>query len=97
MSPGAGEIVSPVDLALHGRFAQELSQRIKLKRQLLHSCNEKIATKRQELVEASRSVKVLEQLRARLEEKFLREQRVAEQKQSDEVTHLKFSRTSAGK
>jgi flagellar export protein FliJ len=97
LAAAEGQIVSPLELRLHGEYAQQLSRQINEQKRVLDACNQTIAAKRQELVEAARAVKVLEQLRARLQEKFAREQRITDQKLTDEATHIKFGRRERGK
>jgi flagellar export protein FliJ len=73
-----------------------LTRRIAIKRAELGPIDIAIAAKREELVEALRSVKSLEQLRQRWAEKFRREQDAQEQKQADEVGQRKFVRRGGG-
>src|SRR5215208_1627396 len=80
-----GEILAPVDLQQQANYLQTLARRSEIKRAELGPINSAIAAKRDELVEALRSVKTLVQLRQRWAEKFRREQNAQEQKQTDEI------------
>jgi flagellar export protein FliJ len=86
-----GQIISARQLQLYGSYANEVTQRIREKQGALNKCEEDIVLKRQELIEATRAVKALEQLRARLEERFLRERNREEQKFADEIGRRKFA------
>jgi flagellar export protein FliJ len=91
-----GEILAPMDLQRHASYIQTLARRTEIKRAELGPIDSAIAAKREELVEALRSVKTLEQLRQRWAEKFRREQNAQEQKQADEVGQRKFVRRDGG-
>ena len=91
-----GEILAPMDLQRHADYIETLTRRIAIKRAELGPIDIAIAAKREELVEALRSVKSLEQLRQRWAEKFRREQDAQEQKQADEVGQRKFVRRGGG-
>jgi flagellar export protein FliJ len=86
-----GQILTALQLRLYGDYAQQMAQRIKDRERALEKCEENIALKRQELIEAMRAVKALEQLRTRLEKKFRREQNIEEQKSADEISQRKFA------
>jgi flagellar export protein FliJ len=85
-----GFICSVLDLRLRGDYARVVARRIHEKRDALSELDKKLAAKREELVEAMRAVKILEQLRQRLEEKFRRDREIAEQKFTDEIGLRKF-------
>lgn len=86
-----GQVVAGRELRLHGDYAHRVAQRIREKRAALEKFQEELAAKRLEVVEAMRAVKVLEQLRERLEVKFRREQNIEEQKFTDEIGQRKFA------
>ncbi len=67
-----------------------LAKWIREKRKALAVFDQKLREKRAELVEALRAVKILEQLRKRLEEKFHREQEIEERKLADEISQRRF-------
>ena len=92
-----GQIISARQLRLYGSYADLVTQRIREKQRALKKCEENIALKRQELIDAMRAVKVLEQLRARLEERFRRERDREEQKFADEIGRRKFADPEAWK
>lgn len=92
-----GEISTALRLRSYGEYMQQLGERIKDRERALKKCEKDLALKRQELTEAMRAVKALDQLRIRLEEKFRREQNVAEQKASDEITQRKFASAATRK
>jgi flagellar export protein FliJ len=86
-----GQIFTALQLRTYGDYAQQLAQRIKRRETALKQCDEDIVLKRQELIEAMRAVKALEQLHKRFEERFRREQSIAEQKFADEISQRKFA------
>jgi flagellar export protein FliJ len=86
-----GQILAPLQLRLYGDYARQLTQLIKDRESVLKQCDENIALKRRELIDAMRAVKALEQLRSRLEEKFRRAQNIEEQKLADEMSQRKFA------
>ncbi len=90
--PEQDGILSIADLKLQEDFTRHVLRRIQEKQSLLAIVQEKLSEKREELVEADRGVKTLEQLRYKLLEKFRREERRAEQKLIDEVGQRKSSR-----
>ena len=85
-----GTICSAMELQLRGDYALVLARRIRDKRESLDALTDKLMKKRDELVEAMRGVKILEQLRQQLEEKFRREIESADQKFRDEIGLRKF-------
>ena len=92
-----GQIVSARELQLYGDYTHRVTETIREKQKALKKCSESIALKRQELIEAMRAVKALEQLRARLEERFRRERDREEQKFTDEISRKKFADPKAWK
>jgi flagellar export protein FliJ len=89
---GGEEIVAPADLRLYAEYLQTVARRLKIQRVEVAQLDGEIAAKREELVDALRDVKTLEQLRQRWAEKFRREQNALEQKQNDAASQRKFSR-----
>jgi len=85
-----GTICSAMELRLRGDYARVLVRRIRERRDSLDAFDRKLVVKRDELVESMRAVKILEQLRARLEEKFRHELDIADQKFRDEIGLRKF-------
>ncbi len=92
-----GQVGSPRELQLHGDYAQRITERIRERQEALKRCDSEILLKRQELIEAMRAVKALEQLRTRFEERFRRERDQEEQKFADEVSRRKFADPQARK
>lgn len=86
-----GQILAPLQLRLYGDYTRQLVRRIKNRETALKQRDEDILLKRQELIEAMRAVKALEQLRSRLQEKFRRAQNIEEQKFADEMSQRKFA------
>src|SRR5215471_12913059 len=80
-----GAICTAMDLRLRGDYARVLARRIPDKLNALAVLDQKLAAKRDELVEAMRSVKILESLRKRLEEKFRYDLDMADQRLRDEI------------
>jgi len=87
----AGAIYSAIELRLRGNYATNLLYRIDQKRAAMAVLNREIAQQREELVEAMREVKILEQLRQRLKEKFHLADDLADQKIRDEISLRKFT------
>jgi flagellar export protein FliJ len=81
--PKQGQIFTAIELRLRAEHGQSLAKRIKAKRAVLATLEEKLSEKRAELIEAMRAVKSLEQLRQRHEVRYRREQNAAEQKFAD--------------
>ncbi len=92
-----GQVISPSALQLYGTYAHRITEKIRERQQGLARCDEDIVLKRLELIEATREVKALEQLRARFQERFRRERDREEQKFADEVSRRKFLDPEAGK
>jgi flagellar export protein FliJ len=86
-----GAIYLAIELQLQGNHAGDLLRRINQKRAAIATLNTEIAQQREELVEAMRGVKILEQLRQRLKEKFRLAVDLADQKISDEMGLQKFT------
>jgi flagellar export protein FliJ len=86
-----GQIYTAMELKLRAEHSQSLGKQIRAKRVALAAFNEKLAEKRAELVEATRAVKSLEQLRVRHEERYWRQQNIAEQRFADEIAQRKFA------
>jgi flagellar protein FliJ len=92
-----GQVISARELQLYGDYAHQVIEKIRERQEALKGCDEAIVLKRQELIEAMRSVKALEQLRTRFEERFRRERDREEQKFADEISQRKFADPQAGK
>jgi flagellar export protein FliJ len=86
-----GQIYTALELRLCAEHSQSLGKQIRAKRAALAVVNEKLAAKRAELMEATRAVKSLEQLRVRHEERYRRAQNIAEQRFADEIAQRKFA------
>jgi flagellar export protein FliJ len=86
-----GQIFTALQLRLYGDHAHWVAQRIRDREGAMRKCEENLALKRQELIDAMRAVKALEQLCNRLEEKFRRDQNIEEQKFADEISQRKFA------
>ena len=91
-----GAICSAIELRLRGDYAHLLVRRIDEKRTALAALDKELAEKREDLVEAMRGVKILEQLRRRLEEKFWNQLNIADQKFRDEIGLRKFTEPEKG-
>lgn len=85
-----GKFVSVAELRLAADFVQKVTDRIRERRGVLAIVEEKAAVKREELLEANRDVKSLEQLRERRRERHRVEEAREEQKLTDEVGQRKF-------
>ncbi|HEY2988413.1 MAG TPA: flagellar export protein FliJ [Candidatus Binatia bacterium] len=85
MDGQAGQFLSVAELKLAADFSQKVADRIRERRSVLAIVEKKAADKRNDLLEANRDVKSLEQLRGRLSERHRVEETRAEQKLIDEV------------
>ena len=89
-------IYSVEDLRLRGDYTDNLERRIEGKRQAIRVLDKDIEEKRKEVVEAMRGVKILDELRRRLEEKFRHSIELADQKSGDEAALRKFAHPDRG-
>jgi flagellar export protein FliJ len=87
----AAGIFTAMELHLRAEHSQALAKQIRSKHTALAACNDALAVKRAELVEAMRRVKSLQKLRLRHQEHYWREQNAAEQKFADEIAQRKFT------
>jgi len=85
-----GKILSVVELRLQGDFTQRVVQRIKERRKLLATVHKKLVKKRDEVVQADRGVKSLEQLHHRFWERHRRQENTDEQKLVDEIGQRRY-------
>jgi len=92
-----GQIFTAIELRLHAEHGESLLKRINAKRITLAQFNDMIADKREEVVEAMRAVKSLEQLRQRHQERYWRGQHAAEQSFSDEIAQRNFAQSESRK
>ena len=91
MARQQGQLFLATELRLQADYADSLERRIRNQRVALAKFDEKIVAKREELVEAMRSVKTLEQLRKRRAEKFRQEEDIEQQKFDDEIAQRKYT------
>ena len=91
MARQQGQLFLATELRLQADYADSLERRIRNQRVVLAKFDEKIVAKREELVEAMRSVKTLEQLRKRRAEKFRQEEDIEQQKFDDEIAQRKYT------
>ena len=89
-------IYSAIELQLRGNYAKDLLHQIDQQRSAIAALNKDVTRKREELVEAMREVKVLEQLRQRIKEKFRLAADLADQKVWDEISLRKFIEPAKG-
>lgn len=73
-------------------YIERLREKEKEQKNLIHQAKEKAEQKRKELVEAVKNRKVMENLRDKHAEEYLKNLNEAEQKNSDEMSVLKFGR-----
>jgi flagellar export protein FliJ len=85
-----GQILTVRELQLSAEYGQTLARLIKAKRLSLAKLNDTIDEKRDELVEAMRAAKSLEQLRQRHEQRFWRAENTAQQRSNDEMAQRKY-------
>jgi flagellar FliJ protein len=89
MDKQRGKFVAVVEMRIAADFAQKVTDRIRERRGVLAIVEQKAAAKREELLEANRDVKSLEQLRERRRERHRIEEAREEQKLTDEVGQRK--------
>jgi flagellar FliJ protein len=89
MDKQRGKFVAVAEMRLAADFAQKVTDRIRERRGVLAIVEQKAAAKREELLEANRDVKSLEQLRERRRERHRIEEAREEQKLTDEVGQRK--------
>jgi flagellar export protein FliJ len=87
---GTDSILPAEEFRIRADYVSSLLLRLMEKRALLAELEKQLRAKREEVIEAMRAVKTLEQLRTRLAEKFWRDLQVAEQKHNDEIGLRKF-------
>jgi flagellar FliJ protein len=85
MDEQRGKFVAVAEMRLAADFAQRVTDRIRDRRGVLAIVEKRAAEKREELLEANRDVKSLEQLRQRRWERHRVEEAREEQKLTDEV------------
>lgn len=90
MEEQQGKIVSALNVRLQGDFSQHASQRIREQYQLLAMVQGRIAEKRQEVAQADKDVKSLEQLRIRLWERYRHQESSEEQEIIDEIAQRAY-------
>ncbi len=85
-----GKVVSALEVRVQGDFSQHVSQRIREQYQLLATVQRRLEEKRQDVSQADKDVKSLEQLHVRLWERHHQQEEREEQKSIDEVGQRKF-------
>jgi flagellar FliJ protein len=85
MDERQGKFVAVAEMRLAADFARRATDRIRERRSVLAIVEKRAAEKREELLEANRDVKSLEQLRERRRERHRVEEAREEQKLTDEV------------
>ena len=85
-----GQIVSALDVRLQGDFSQHVSQQIREHYRLLAIVQEQIEAKCQEVIQADKDVKSLDQLRVRLWDRHRLQEESEEQKRLDEVGQRQY-------
>jgi flagellar FliJ protein len=92
-----GRLLSIAELKLAADFSHAVAARIRERRGVLAVIEKKAAAKREELLEANRDVKSLEQLREKRFERHRVEEARTEQKLIDEVGQRKYATGEKGK
>ncbi len=80
------------DIAAILGYVDNLREREKVQKNIIHQAKEVVEQKRKELVEAVKNRKVMENLRDKHAEEYLKNLNETEQKNSDEMSVLKFGR-----
>lgn len=80
------------DIAAILGYVENLREREKVQKNIIHQAKEAVEQKRKELVEAVKNRKVMENLRDKHAEEYLKNLNETEQKNSDEMSVLKFGR-----
>jgi flagellar FliJ protein len=89
MDEQRGKFVAVAELRLAADFVQRTTDRVRERRGVLALVEQRAAEKREDLLEANRDVKSLEQLRERRRERHRLEEAREEQKLTDEVGQRK--------
>ncbi len=80
------------DIAALVAYVENIRMKEKEQKNILHQAKEKVEKKRQELMEAVRNRKVMENLRDKHAAEYQKNLNELEQKNSDEMSMLKFGR-----
>lgn len=80
------------DVASLVTYVENLRLKEKEQKNIIHQANEKVEQKRQELIEAVKKRKIMENLRDRHAEEYRKNLNELEQKNSDEMSVLKYGR-----
>jgi len=80
------------DIATLVAYVENLREKEKEQKNIIHQAKEAVEQKRKELVEAVKNRKVMENLRDKHAEEYLKNINKTEQKNSDEMSVLKFGR-----
>ena len=86
-----GKILSALDVRLQGDFSHHLSLRISEQYKLLALLQGQLDEKREEVMQADKDVKSLDQLHTRLWERYRHQENNEELKQIDEIGQRRFS------
>jgi flagellar export protein FliJ len=86
-----------LELKLQEEHAQKIMRQLSQERADLEAIAQKIAAKREELIEADRAVKSMDLLQSRLREEFRRKEKTEEQRIGDEVAQRKFTQRTRKK
>lgn len=86
------KIIRPDDISNLVAYIEKLREKEKEQRNVILTAEEKLESKRQELMEAVKNRKVIENLREKHEAEYHKEMNELERKNSDEMSVLKFSR-----
>ncbi len=86
------KMIRPDDISNLVAYIEKLQEKEKEQRNVILTAEEKLESKRQELMEAVKNRKVIENLREKHEAEYHKEMNELERKNSDEMSVLKFSR-----
>ena len=84
--------ITPYDLQMHNNYLGVLKERIIKQEAVIKKAEELVETKRLELVEAMKERKIMEKLKEKDYETFVKEEQLKEQKIQDEIVSYRYSR-----
>ena len=88
--------ITPYDLQMHNNYLSLLKNMIIKQDGAIKKAEETAEIKRLELVEAMKERKIMEKLREKDREVFIKEEQLKEQKIQDEIVSYRYSRAQTG-
>ena len=86
------KLITPADVQTHNNYLGLLKAMVIKQDETIKKCEETAEIKRLELVEAMKQRKIMEKLKEKDRERFIREEQLREQKIQDETVSYRYSR-----